>query len=75
MAFNNAGTLLATCGEWESIITIWDIETKTELAQFKHFEFINSIVFNPKRAILASASNYNTIKLWNLEDYTELAIF
>ena len=36
-------------------------------------EFVESVEFNNSGTILASGSNDNTIKLWNIESQTEIA--
>ena len=38
-----------------------------------HNESVSSVAFNPNGTLLASGSNDNTIKLWNLEIKTEIA--
>ncbi len=38
-----------------------------------HENKINSVIFSPEGKYLASASSDNTIKLWNVEDKSEVA--
>ena len=55
VAFNNTGTILAS-GSWDETIKLWNIETKTEIANLsgKDIKGFNFVTFNNTGTILAS---------------------
>ena len=72
MIFNDTGTILAS-GSYDKTIKLWNIETKTEIANLLgHEDYVISVAFTNTGAILASGSYDKTIKLWNIETKTEI---
>lgn len=67
--FSPDGQILASHGNGDSNIYLWDVNTRTRLhtlAHVKTWNAINSIVFSPVGQMLASCgSSDNTINLWN----------
>ena len=70
--FNNTGTILAS-GSNDTTIKLWNIETKTEIANLSGHKYgVTSVAFNNTGTILASGLFNGTIKLWNIETKTEI---
>ncbi|MDE0484245.1 MAG: dockerin type I domain-containing protein [Candidatus Poribacteria bacterium] len=67
--FSPDGQILASHGNGDNNIYLWDVNTRTRLhtlAHVKTWNAINSIVFSPIGQMLASCgSSDNTINLWN----------
>jgi len=67
--FSPDGQILASHGNGDNNIYLWDVNTRTRLhtlAHVKTWNAINSIVFSPVGQMLASCGSLdNTINLWN----------
>lgn len=64
---------LATAGSYDRTVKIWDVIQSRTIASFSaHDEGINSISYSPNGRYIVTASDDNTIKIWNAYDYSLL---
>lgn len=67
---------LATGGNYDRFIRIWDVTLSREINSFiAHSDGINSLHFSPNGKYLISSSDDSTIKIWNAYDYSLLKTF
>lgn len=81
LCFNAAGTLLATCGG-ESRIRLYSVQAGppnagpsvlVPLTTFDgHTTPVSSVAFSPDGSLLASCAGDQTVKIWSIEEKTEL---
>ncbi|MFF2809702.1 caspase family protein [Streptomyces sp. NPDC058000] len=83
VAFSPDGALLAgadskehsTNPHYDGTISLWDVATRKRAATLTDpgVVTINSVVFSPKGAILASANGNGTISIWSAAAYAKIA--
>jgi WD40 repeat protein len=62
---------LATGGNYDKFIKIWDVMLGREIASFTaHTDEIYSLQYSPNGRYLVSSSEDSTIKIWNAYDYS-----
>ena len=62
---------LATGGNYDKFIKIWDVMLGREIVSFTaHKDGINSLQYSPNGRYLVSSSDDSTIKIWNAYDYS-----
>ena len=67
---------LATAGNYDKYIKIWDLSLMREVASFNaHSDYINSLNYSPNGRYIVSSSDDNTIRIWNAYDYSLLRTF
>ncbi|WP_299489892.1 pentapeptide repeat-containing protein [Acaryochloris sp. IP29b_bin.137] len=72
LALNFSGDVLAV-GNCNGF-SIWDLTTLTLKHRFTgHADYLRYLAFSPDGQLIASSSWDNTIKLWNLEEESEIA--
>jgi WD40 repeat protein len=66
--------LLSAGDEGDPVIRSWDTSTWKQAGDpwFGHDDDINHIIFNPTSTHIASASDGNTVRLWQLDTGTEV---
>ena len=76
VAFNPAGTLLASGGE-DGNLFLWDTANRTQIGPTLagHTGPITRVAFSPDGTLLASASTDGTIRLWNVASGAAGSIF
>lgn len=80
-------TLIAT-GSWDRSIKVWDLDTKeilhdlggpehtnTSMNSYGHSNTVCDLSFSPDASVLASASDDETVRLWNMMNGHEIKIF
>ena len=73
VVFSPNGAILAT-GSWDGIITVWHLETNTQIANLTgHTGEVNSVAFSPNGVNLASGSWDRTIRVWDLTTRKEVS--
>jgi WD40 repeat protein len=73
LSLNNTDQEYAISDDNDHTIKIIDLKTRACISVLtEHKNTINSVIYHPKRAILASCSNDNTIILWNRTNNTLL---
>ena len=67
IAFSPDGRLLASAGQHDRTVRIWDVWTRKELAKFKgHRGPVYCVAFSPDGKTVASGSADTTILLWDV---------
>ena len=62
---------VATAGNYDKLIKIWDLGLGKEVVSFSgHDDYITSIHYSPDGRYLVSASNDSSIRIWNAYDYS-----
>jgi WD40 repeat protein len=64
---------LATAGNYDKLVKIWDIKQGRTIASFTaHSNDINSIHYSPNGRYIVTSSDDKTIKIWNAYDFSLL---
>ena len=66
ITFDSEGKYLASCG-LDNTARVWQIDTGENISSFNHSSPVSSVVFCPKRSILATGSDDNIVRLWDLK--------
>ena len=74
VAFSLDGRKLAT-GSTDRSASIWDLDSKLELALFQHDEWVTSVAFSPDGRKLATGSADTKARIWDLESNHEIILF
>jgi WD40 repeat protein len=75
VAINPSGTILATSGLADSMIHFWDVDTGEEIDTLEgHTEGIIHIAFSPIDNILISTSLDGSIRLWDIDQNTNMIL-
>lgn len=70
-----ADSRLLACASSSSVVEIWHADTKIKVRELEgHTGEVRSVCFSPDGNILATFSKDNTVRLWNCEDWQELAV-
>ncbi len=68
VTFSPDGTRIAT-GDWDGIVSLWDVVTGTEFATFTNTDtdYICSIAFSPNGNFLAAGTRNGKTTLWDID--------
>lgn len=66
VTFSPDGTRIAT-GDWDGVVTVWDVATGTELVTFTKMDYISSVAFSPDGKFLATGSRDGKAALWDID--------
>lgn len=66
VAFSPDGDRIAT-GDWDSMTTLWDVATGTEITVFKNTDYVSSVVFSPDGLLLAAGTRSGKVTLWDID--------
>ncbi len=72
IAISTDGKLVATSGEADGSIKLWNTETRQELNTLRGPVGILSLDFSPDKRRIASAGRDNSIRVWDVESGKEL---
>lgn len=68
VAFSPSGEILASAGEADGTVQLWEVETGRVLRALEsHTGGVASVAFSPDGTLLASGSLDGTIRLWDVE--------
>ncbi len=70
LAFSPDGKLLAT-GEQEAV-RVWNLADQKEVFSFESYYWVESLAFSPDSKILAVGESDYVIRLWDMEDGTQI---
>lgn len=66
VTFSPDGTQIAT-GDWDGIVSLWDVATGTKFATFTNTDYVSSVVFSPNGNILAAGTRNGKGVLWDID--------
>ncbi len=66
VTFSPDGTKIVT-GDWDGIVSLWDIATGAELATFTNTDYVTSVAFSPNGKLLSTATRDGKATLWEID--------
>ena len=70
VTFSPDSTQVAT-GDWDGIVSLWDVSTGAKLTTFKNKDYVISVAFSPDGKSLATGTRDGKATLWNINTCNE----
>src|SRR5262249_34946453 len=71
LAWSHDGTLIAAAGDQQ--VYVWEVKTGKKVAVLAHASVVYGLAFSPDGTRLATGCRDNTIRLWDLAKFEEVA--
>jgi WD40 repeat protein len=74
LAFSSDGKLLASAGQQDHAVKLWDINKGQEITTFQgHTDYVWAVAFSPDGMTIASGSGDQTVRLWDVSSRKQTA--